>query len=337
LTGQDSSSKPMAMAGVIRADGASVLSPGTMDLNDGGTYNAALLLSGNFNVGTTNEKGIIYFTYNLPNSAQIQQTYTFYFVSPSDVFFMVADTVNVNPPRLGGELVLQNPGTTFNSTSLDASSVVTMSGLDTNASVLAGVLNGNSTNGTVSVNYDQNDSGTITNGNVASGTFVADPSNNGHITFSGLNSRFAAAYLIGANQGFVIGSDAAVSYGLLDAQTLQPTYSNSSLQGGYTLSAGRTPDTAVTNVIGQVNSPGLGLINGTIDEVDNNGTPHSGQNLNANYTFTGTTGRGTITTNGPFGLPVNIIFYMVSPSTIRAISADPAGTTGHPDVLYFDH
>jgi hypothetical protein len=79
------------------------------------------------------------------------------------------------------------------------------------------------------------------------------------------------------------------------------------------------------------------LINGTIDEVDNNGTPHSGQNLNANYTFTGTTGRGTITTNGPFGLPVNIIFYMVSPSTIRAISADPAGTTGHPDVLYFDH
>jgi hypothetical protein len=44
-----------------------------------------------------------------------------------------------------------------------------------------------------------------------------------------------------------------------------------------------------------------------------------------------------MTTNAPFGLPVNVIFYMVSPSSIRAISADPAGMSGHPEVLYFNH
>jgi hypothetical protein len=44
-----------------------------------------------------------------------------------------------------------------------------------------------------------------------------------------------------------------------------------------------------------------------------------------------------MTTNAPFGLPTNVIFYVVSPSSIRAISADPSGTTGHPEVLYLDH
>jgi hypothetical protein len=338
LTGQDYLGKPMVLTGVIRSDGNSLLSPGTIDQNDAGTYSPALGLSGNFSVSDTNEKGILDFTYNLANSAQIQQTYTFYFVSSNDIFFMDADTTNVNPPRLGGELLLQNPSETFNSTSLDANSVVSMSGLDTNASVLVGALSGNSTNGTASVAYDQNDSGTVTTGNAASGTFVADSSNNGHITFNGLGARFAAAYLTGTNQGFVIGSDAAVSYGLLDAQTVQPAYTNSSLQGGYTLSADNTPDPVATNVIGEVNSPGLGLISGTIDEVDNNGTAHSGQTLNASYAFSpGDSGRGTITTNAPFGLPVNIIYYVVSPSTIRAITADQAGTSGHPEVLYFNH
>lgn len=337
LTGQDFSNKPMALAGVFRADGASLLTPGTVDVNEGGTYTASLPLSGNFSVSTTNEEGVMYFTYNLPNQAQIQQAYTFFFVSPGDAFFMISDNVNTNPPRLGGELVLQNPGQTFDDTALSATSVATGSGLDTNASVYAGILTGDA-DGTVSVDYDQNDSGTVTTANNASGTFVFDPSRNGHVTFTGLGTRIAAAYLTGANQGFTIGSDSSVTYGLLDAQTLQPSYSASSLQGGYTLSAGRTLDPAVTNVIGQLNSPGLGHVGGTIDEVDNDGTPHSGQNLNATYTFSGSVpGRGTMTTNAPFGLPANIIFYVVSPSKVRAISADSSGTTGHPEVLYLDH
>jgi hypothetical protein len=337
LTGQDYLGKPMVLTGVVRADGASLLTPGTVDVNDGGSYSPSLALSGNFNVSDTNAKGVLYFTYNLPNQAQIQQTYTFYFVTNSDAYFMIADTTNTNPPRLGGELILQNPGQSFDATALTGSSIATGSGLDTNASVFAGILTGTA-EGAASVNYDQNDSGTITTGNQFAGTFGIDPSGNGHVTFTGLGSRIASAYLTGANQGFLIGGDAAVTYGLLDAQTVQNAYSASSLQGGYTLSAGRTPDAAVTNVVGQLNSPGLGNIGGTIDEVDTNGTGHTGQNLNATYTFTpGTNGRGTMTTNAPFGLPANVIFYVVSPSKVRAISADASGTTGHPEVLYLDH
>lgn len=337
LTGQDNAGKPMAITGVVRSDGSSLLSPGMLDVNEGGTYTSQLALSGNFSVSTANEKGILYFTYNLPNQSQIQQTYTFYFVTPSDLFFMVADTTNVKPPRLGGELILQDPSQVFDATSLSGASIATGTGLDTNASVLAGFLTGDGTSA-VSVNYDQNDSGTVTNGNAISGTYIADPSRNGHIIFTGLGTRIAAAYLTAKNQGFLVGSDGAVTYGLLDAQTIQSTYSAASLQGGYTLSAGSTLDPAALNVIGEVNSPGLGILSGTVDEVDNDGTPHLGQTLQANYTLTaGTNGRGTMVTNSLTGLPVNIIFYLVSPSKIRAISADSSGTTGHPEVIYFDH
>ena len=35
--------------------------------------------------------------------------------------------------------------------------------------------------------------------------------------------------------------------------------------------------------VGQINSPGLGSLTGTIDEVDNDGTAHTQQNLVANY------------------------------------------------------
>ncbi len=337
LTGQDNAGKPMAITGVVRADGSALLSPGMIDVNEGGTYTPQLALSGNFNVSTANEKGVLYFTYNLPNMSQIQQSYTFYFVTPSDVFFMVADTTNINPPRLGGELILQDPSQVFDAKSLGGTSIATGTGLDTNASVLAGFLTGDGAS-IVNVIYDQNDSGTVTTGNAIGGTYIADPSRNGHIIFTGLGTRIAAAYLIGKNQGFLVGSDGAVTYGLLDAQTIQPVYALNSLQGGYTLSAGTTFDPAALNVIGETNSPGLGILSGTIDEVDNNGTPHLGQPLQATYSLTGgTNGRGTMVTNSLTGLPVNIIYYIVSPSTIRAISADPSGTTGHPEVIYFDH
>jgi hypothetical protein len=84
-----------------------------------------------------------------------------------------------------------------------------------------------------------------------------------------------------------------------------------------------------------VNSPGLGSLLGTIDEVDNNGTAHSLQNFVANYGVT-STGRGTMTTNSPVGIPANLIYYIVSPASFRAISSDTGGTT-HPVVLFFDH
>lgn len=157
-----------------------------------------------------------------------------------------------------------------------------------------------------------------------------------------LSARVTAAYLTGAGQGFLIGSDPAVTTGLLELQTSQAPIVASSLQGGYTLGTGVPQDNLVTNVIGQVYSNGSTSVTGTIDEYDPpsalhlEGVLHLGQALSSTYSVSGT-GRGTLATNSPLGFPTNLIFYIVSPGSFRAISADSTPGSGHPVVYFFNH
>jgi hypothetical protein len=340
IFGTDVAGKPEVIAGVLHANGNQNITPGMIDVNDAGTYSPALALSGNYQVSGSDNKGVLELTFQLPSGAQPQLEYTFYLVSPSDAFLVAVDVADTTHPRLVGELILQQSSVVFDSTALNGASVATGSGLNSsNADVYAGLLTGN---GDTLANfvYDENNGGSVSNGVGSNGAFLADPNTNGRIQFTGVGAettgqKIAAAYLTGKNQGFTIGSNPEVSYGLLDAQTSVAPFSAASLQGGYTLGAPSTEDSLALNVLGQVNSPGLGSLLGTVDEVDNNGTPHLAQNLVANYFIT-STGRGTMTTNSPIGLPANIIYYIVSPSSFRAISGDSGGNP-HPVILYFDH
>ena len=338
--GRDVAAGPEVIAGVVHTNGNGILGPGTIDINDGGTYSPALTVSGNFQFSGSNNKGLAVLTYQLPTSAQVTAEYTFYMVSPSDLFLVAIDLTDTTHPRLAGEMLLQQASVVFDSTALNGISVATGSGLNgQNADVYAGLLTGNGDTAAAFV-FDENNGGTVTTGQNSSGTFTADPNTNGRIQFTGVGAeptgqKIAVAYLTGQNQGFTIGSNPEVSYGRLDAQTSAAPFTQASLKGGYTLGAPSTEDSLALNVIGQINSPGLGSLTGTIDEVDNDGTAHTQQNLVANYGVT-STGRGTMTTNSPFGIPANIIYYIVSPSSFRAISGDNGGTT-HPLVMYFDH
>jgi hypothetical protein len=341
LVGRDLATSPEVIAGVVHADGIQTFSPGTIDVNDAGTYSPALGLSGSFQVSSSNNKGLAILTYQLPSSAQVQAQYTFYFVSPTDIFLVGIDIADTIHPRLVGEMILQQSSAVFDSSALDGISVATGSGLNAkNADVYAGLLtaNGDTVSNLV---FDENNGGTITMGVNSPGTFTADPNTTGRIQFAGVGAettgqKIAAAYLTGVNQGFTIGSNPEVSFGLLEAQTSVAPFNAASLKGGYTLGAPLTEDTLALNVVGQVNSPGLGSLLGTIDEVDNDGTAHLNQNLVANYGV-GTNGRGTMTTNSPIGLPANVIYYIVSPSSFRAISGDSNPGNAHPEILYFDH
>lgn len=337
--GRDVAAAPEVIAGVIHTNGNGVFGPGAIDINDGGTYSSALTISGNFQFSGSNNKGLAVFTYQLPTAVQVTAEYTFYLVSPSDLFLVAIDTTDTTHPRLAGEMLLQQTSVVFDSTALDGISVATGSGLSgKNADVYAGLLTGDGNTGAAFV-FDENNGGAVTNGQNGSGTFSADPNTNGRIQFSGVGAetagqKIAVAYLTGKNQGFTIGSNPEVSYGRLDAQTSVAPFTQASLKGGYTLGAPSTEDSLALNVVGQVNSPGLGSLTGTIDEVDNNGNADT-QNLVAHYEIT-PTGRGTMTPNLLPGIPANIIFYIVSPSSFRAISGDNGGTT-HPFILYFDH
>src|SRR5580658_3065387 len=338
LNGQDNLGKSEVMVGVAHADGVSQITPGSFDVNDGGKYSPAVAFTASFELTANNNKGILFLTYQIPGSAPVTTDYSFYFVSANDIFLMNILPTDALDPRLGGEMFLQQPGAAFDATALNGISVATGSGLDgSNATVLAGLLTGDGTS-VASVTYDQNDGGAVTANNTATGSYVADPSGNGRMAFTGLGARFAAAYLTGPNQGLLIGSDAAVTYGFLDAQTSTAPFTTTSIQGGYTLSAETTLDPATLNISGQLNSlNGNGSMTGILDESDNDGTPHTDQTVVIPNYVVGANGRGTMQIGSTIGLPSGMVFYLVSPGSFRGISTDSNPGNEHPEIIYFNH
>jgi hypothetical protein len=187
--------------------------------------------------------------------------------------------------------------------------------------------------GSATLSYDQNDGGAISLLNSLSGTYQV--LQNGRVGFTNLGNRLAAAYLTGPNQGFIIGSDSAATYGLLEQQTSSP-YSLSSVQGSYVLFAPKEADSQAVNMIGQLSSAGAGNIVGTLDEFIPPSTPSTDLPFSANYTVT-PDGRGTMTPVLIAGFPSNLILYVVSPSSVRMIPVDSNPGNGHPQVIFLSH
>jgi Putative Ig domain len=349
LSGVDGNNKREALGGVLNSDGANITPGGSgpnTDLNDAGTFSSQNM-SGSFSaVGSGSPRGGLTFILEPAGKPQITLTFITYFVSSSDLFFMEDDlstTMFPNPPRLSGELFLQNPTTVFDQAVLGGTSVATGTGVDgTNASVFGALLTSTLCDGNapVSLAADENDGGAVTTSESFSGTCTVAP--NGHAAFSLTGAgnpaptpRIAAAYLTGPGSGFLLGSDAAVTTGMLEQQSGAP-YADSSIVGGYTLTAPFPGETNVPNVVGQVTADGAGDITGTVDAVVAPGKPaYLGQSLSATLNGLLASGRSPVTTNAPNGLPTNLILYVVSPASSRAISADPGNKD--PQVFLLDH
>jgi hypothetical protein len=349
MTGADYSLKPMAIGGILHADGVNLLSPIVGDLNDAGSFAQLQSPSGTFSFTATTLRGTANILYSLAGKAQTQLQFAFYFVSSSDVFFVETDIPSITDqfPHLSGEAMLQQTGTTFGASSFSGVSVITGTGLSgSNSSAMAGLLtvpyNAPAVpgcNGAVadaSLSYDQNSGGTTSIIAPAAATCVV--ASNGRAAFNNLDPRVAVAYLTGPGQGFFLGSDAAVTTGLLELQT-PSTFATSMISGTYALSAAPPGDSKTESTVGQMNSSTLGSIVGTLDEVDAPGTPaHLGQSLTLSVNSVAANGRGTMGSNSVAGFPTNLVFYMLSPSQMRLISLDSgASGSGHPDVISLNH
>lgn len=338
--GQNLTGKPAALAGEIHANGTTqTLTPGICDFNDAGNYGSQSL-SGDFTFATSNA-GTAAMTFVIPTKSQITLNFVYFFVSRAELIFIEtdADKTTGKPTnyRLSGEMILQPPDVTFDQISLAGASVATGSGVDgSNANVLAGLLSAPMCDGTTSANlaYDENDGGTLASPSFAGTCMISLTGRAGFTGFgaSASQTRLAVAYLTGRGQGFLLGSDAAVTTGVLEQQTPGMSFSDSSVQGGYALSAPFPAEAQVTNIVGQVDADGSGNLTGTVDENDPSGTSNLSQAFSATISTPASNGRGTMTTNAPTGVPTNLIFYIVSPVSIRAISAD-AGNQ-HPQTIF---
>ena len=345
--GQDLSAKPAALAGVIYADGTGTLSQGTSDFNDAGALSSQSV-SGNFLFLSANRGAIQDLTFQVPNEPQVSLNFVFYFVSSSDLYVLEIDSSTTTglPTefRLAGEMILQNPGTTFSNLALEGVSVATGTAANSsNSDIFAGLLTSTTCDGqtAVTLSTDENNAGTITAPSFSGACTIGS---NGRAAFTGLGSststtHVAVAYLTGPGAGFLLGGDPGVTTGLLEQQSGGPAFALTSVQGGYTLSAPFLVDAQSTNLLGQVTSDGAGHITGTVDEIDPPATaaPHLAQAFSSLISTLAPNGRGTLASGAPVptGFPASSALYVVSPGSVRLLSTDPSSQ--HPELIFLTH
>lgn len=331
--GADKAGGRISMAGVIHADGSSLLQSGNADLNDAGTLSTNVTgVSGTFLLAPNGRA-----TSSISGLGTAALNYAFYMASPSDVFFIGLDPISTTNPITSGEAILQTQPS-FDASSLNGTSVATEAGVDTGgkASVLAGLLLANGAGG-ITATTDTNDGGTVVSNASASGSYT--PASNGRIALSGLGTQLGVVYLTGPNQGIVLGQDSSASLGLLEAQTGGASFDASSISGYFSFGppgAGYPgpAETGVSDFVGSFNSDGASTWLGKLNKVNSNNSALSNQSLKLNYTVN-STGRGTITVITPTALPSQYVFYIVSPTQVRAISS--VSTDSHPEVFFFNH
>jgi putative Ig domain-containing protein len=347
FAGQDVAGKAAAMVGVIHANGSSqTLTPGTCDFNYIGAIGGCGALSGNFAVPTSGLPGAA-LSFLLPSGKQVNLTFAFFFVSPSDLFFVEtdADKTTGKPTnfRLSGEMLLQQPNVKFGPQSLSGTSVLTGAGVGSgSSSVMVGVLSSPLCDGATAntnLKHDENNAGTVSTLLAFTGTCsIPAIGSNGRAAFTNLGAtpaatRVAVAYLTGPNQGFFLGSDAAVTAGLLEQQTPGLAFSNATVYGSYALGTPFFGESKLSAIAGSATADGAGNLAGTLDV---NGLAAASGNFTATNSAPDSTGRGTmITAPALSGFPTDLIYYVVTPGNLRAISADSGDA--HPQTIFFDH
>src|SRR5215469_2034086 len=331
LAGIDSSNKRAAFAGVFQADGTGLLKNGNVDTDDAGT------------VGTniTGVTGAFLLAQNGRGNASIaipggdSLNFVIYMITPSDVLFMGFDPLDASHPMTVGEAILQTQAS-FDATSLTGASIVTTTGQDSSgkSSVLLAQLTGNGSGG-INAAINGNDGGSITATN-ANGSYTA--ASNGRVSINGLGNQMAALYLVSPNFGFLIGQDSAASSGLAEAQSPGPfaaaSFDSYFSFGPPLVGSPWAGGNATNDFAGSIVSDGVSSISGKVNETTGNDTLNLILTASGSYTVA-TSGSGSMSFGSPQQLPSQFVFYLVSPTQIRAISSVPSDT--QPMVFFLNH
>ena len=292
------------------------LSAGELD-SDGSAGPANHAFTGGYSIPTpaANGRG----TMSITVSGQGTTNYSFYVVSASELLAIEIDQVAGQGRRLVSGSILKQTGS-FQASSLGAS-VFETTALETSASSATpqsqvGLLTAPTT-GNLTISADQNSGGTLSSLS-KSGTYSV--ASNGRVTLmnSGIATPDPVLYLVGQNQGFIIGSDPGVIFGFLESQT--PPFTAASLSGTYA-GGSIVPTTAgANNQVDFANADGVSTVTFNT-EANGPGGLNPNQSSTGSYSLA-SSGRGVLTVNGSEAA----IFYMVSPTEFWSLltSADGA-------------
>lgn len=307
-----------AAAGIFTPDGAGhfSISLDTNDagvINDGGGAGTPVSFVGTYSfTDAVNGRGTLNDTTNGSHMAV-------YVVSASELFIINIDNYTVSgPPIFTGSA--QKQSGTFSNASMNGN-IVFMSqsaaeyggGVPTKSYAGIGLFAFNGSGTLTSGIIDENDGGTVSQ-TTGTGTYTVASNGRMTITIDGMGTIPEVFYLIGPGKAFSVGTNGAVSEGLLKSQATGP-FTNASLTGNYLF--GSEPSVVNTsNVdIGVVHLDGSGNITGTSDE-NQIGTIALGQSFTDTY---------TVASNGRVVLSDSII-YIIAPSKAVMMSVEPSKT-----------
>ena len=236
LNGADSNGGRQASAGAFVLTNLGTINAGARDSNDNGTVTSSQSFSGTFQ-SPSNITGRGTFTLT---AGGVTLTYAYYAVNTSQFVVIGIDPLSANNPLALGTLLVQT-STTFTNASLKGVSIFQLNGVNPNggsrnssnpsgASPLAdttvGVFNSAGA-GAGSFAGDENVGGAMSQPNYAVTYTVA---NNGRAALSNFGSVGPVIYITNPNitqngagfSGFVLGTDAEVTVGLVQPQAVPP-------------------------------------------------------------------------------------------------------------------
>ena len=283
LVGAQPSNGRFAVAGTFAADGISALPSGSFDVNDAGTVTSnSTTPEGTFICCDTNGRGTL--TLTLPPSIANVDGFILYMINSGDALLMNS--------YADGETIGVPSGTAFSQSSLNGASVLRTTAQSSSGPVVdiaAASANGS---GNITVNENVNSAGTFT---ASSPVLNYQVASNGRVTTSG-EATPPVLYLNGLNQGFLLGTDPDVTFGLLEPQATGP-FSDASFSGAYTFGTENPSATTVTLETGVLSANGSGNATGTSDQSSATGlVQNQALNLTVSISTNGTGNVGSGTT-----------------------------------------
>jgi Putative Ig domain len=313
LLGIDSNQNRFGLAGSFQTDGGGGFTNGLLDSDDSSTGpSPSLLFTGGYTVASaSNGRGTAFI-----NTAQGTTGYSFYVVTSSQLLIMETDTFSTQGFPLVSGTILQQSTNSFTNGYLSGASVFEVTGLDAStAESQVGLFTGDA-GGNFSLTSDQNSGGTLTSP-VGTGSYGV--ATNGRVslallTGTGFQNSQPVLYLVTANEGFIIGTDSAVSFGFMSAQS--GPFTDASLSGTYAGGSLAPVDQSISNVV-SIAIAGSANFSVTADVSGANG-------LSQNQASAGI---GSVATNGRVAITLNTttvdLLYLITSGQFVALSTDP--------------
>ncbi len=322
--GIDSGKNRFGVAGQLQADGIGTFTSGSLDSDDAisGPSGNILFVTGSSYTVASNGRG----TANI-KTAQGTAGYAFYIVSSSQLLVIETDTFPSGGNPLVSGTMLQQSTNSFTSGNLLGAGVFEVTALDASmAESQVGLFTGDGS-GTFSLTSDQNTAGTLTSPcsgagqGCAPGAYALVPSGRVTLTDSGFQNSVPSQtyqpilYLVTTNEAFIIGTDPAVSFGFMAAQS--GAFTDASLSGTYAGGSFAPVEADISNAV-SIAIAGSGSFSVTADVSGADGLSQT----QASY------GIGTMgPTNGRFPITLSgnpaYVLYLVSPGQFFALSSDP--------------